>query len=124
MRWSKRELSAKGCVYYWADGIHVQGRLGTMRSAFWSSSAPHRRAKKRVGLIDGVRRSAHSRRELLLDLKRRGLAIVPELAVADGALSFWQAIEEVWRSALLVRKTTNVLNKLPKKPSGRCRRFG
>ena len=80
--------------------------------------------KNKFGLIDGVRRSAHSRRELLLDLKRRGLAIVPELAVADGALSFWQAIEEVWRSALLVRKTTNVLNKLPKKPSGRCRRFG
>ena len=31
----------------------------------------------------------------LLDLKRRGLAMGPELAVADGALGFWQAIEEV-----------------------------
>ena len=35
-------------------------------------------------------------RRRLLDLKRRGLAIGPELAVADGALGFWQAIEEVW----------------------------
>jgi hypothetical protein len=47
-------------------------------------------------LIDGVRESAQSWKELLLDLKRRGLAMGPELAVADGALGFWQAVEEVW----------------------------
>jgi transposase-like protein len=52
--------------------------------------------KELVGLIDGVRESAQSWKELLLDLKRRGLAIGPELAVADGALGFWQAIAEVW----------------------------
>ncbi len=51
--------------------------------------------KELVGLIDGVRESAQSWRELFLDLKRRGLAIAPELAVADGTLGFWQAIEEV-----------------------------
>jgi hypothetical protein len=49
-----------------------------------------------VGLIDGVRESAQSWRERLLDLKRRGLTIAPELAIADGALGFWKAIEEVW----------------------------
>ena len=48
--------------------------------------------KELVGLIDGVRECAQSWRELLLDLKRRGLAKGPELAVADGALGFWQAI--------------------------------
>ena len=53
-------------------------------------------SSRMVGLIDGVRESAQSWKELLLDLKRRGLAIGPELAVADGALGFWQAIEEVW----------------------------
>jgi putative transposase len=52
--------------------------------------------KELVGLIDGVRESAQSWRELLLDLKRRGLAMAPELAVAHGALGFWQAIKEVW----------------------------
>jgi len=52
--------------------------------------------KELVGLIDGVRESAQSWKELLLDLKRRGLAAAPELAVADGALGFWQAVEEVW----------------------------
>src|SRR5262249_19701581 len=49
-----------------------------------------------VGLIDGVRESAQSWKELLLDLKRHGLPMAPELAVADGALGFWQAIEDVW----------------------------
>jgi hypothetical protein len=52
--------------------------------------------KELVGLIDGVRESAQSWKELLLDLTRRGLAIGPELAIADGGLGFWQAIEEVW----------------------------
>ncbi len=73
--------------------------------------------KELVGLIDGVRESAQSWRELLLDLKRRGLAMGPELAVADGALGFWQAVEEVWPKArgqrCWVHKTANVLNKLP-----------
>ena len=27
VRWSKRDLSAKRYVYFWADGIHVQARL-------------------------------------------------------------------------------------------------
>src|SRR3954469_6857503 len=51
--------------------------------------------KELVGLIDGVRESVQSWRELLLDLRRRGLSIGPELAVGDGALGFWQALEEV-----------------------------
>ena len=59
--------------------------------------------KELVGLIDGVRESAQSWKELLLDLKRRGLAMGPELAVADGALGFWQAIEEItcWAKTLV-----------------------
>ena len=52
--------------------------------------------KEVVGLTDSVRESVQSWRELLLDLRRRGLSIGPELAVADGALGFWQALEEVW----------------------------
>jgi transposase-like protein len=65
-----------------------------------------------------VRESVQSWRELLLDLRRRGLSIGPELAVADGALGFWQALEEVWPQTrgqrCWVHKTINVLNKLPK----------
>jgi putative transposase len=68
----------------------------------------------------------NNRTRLLLDLKRRGLAIAPELAVADGALGFWQAIEEVWPTArgqrCWVHKTANVLNKLPKSQQSKAKR--
>ena len=52
--------------------------------------------KELVGFTDGMRESAQSWRDLLLDLKRRGLSVAPELAVADGALGFWKALGEVW----------------------------
>jgi hypothetical protein len=43
--------------------------------------------------------------------------MAPELAVADGALGFSQAIEEIWPMTRgqrgWVHKTANVLNKLP-----------
>jgi putative transposase len=132
-QWSKRDLSAKRYVYFWVDGIHVQARLedATQCLLVIIGATPEGR-KELVGLIDGVRESVQSWRELLLDLKRRGLAMGPELAVADGALGFWQAIEEVWpqtrRQRCWVHKTANVLNKLPKsqqpKAKGRCRRSG
>ena len=82
--------------------------------------------KELVGLIDGVRESVQSWRELLLDLRRRGLSIGPELAVADGALGFWQAVEEVWPKTrgqrCWVHKTVNVLNKLPKSLQAKAKR--
>jgi hypothetical protein len=51
--------------------------------------------KELVGFTDGARESAQDWRELLLDLKRRGLDVRPELAIADGALGFWKAAGEV-----------------------------
>ena len=94
---AQRNLSAKRYVYFWVDGIHVQARLeDTAQCLLVIIGATPEGKKELVGLIDGVRERAQSWRELLLDLKRRGLAMGPELAVADGALGFWQAIEEVW----------------------------
>jgi hypothetical protein len=48
------------------------------------------------------------------NLKRRGLAMGPELAVADGALGFWQAVEEVWPNEL--RSSSRKLKPLPPDP--------
>src|SRR5437016_10239433 len=93
---AKRELAAKRYVYFWATASMY--RLGSKmrRSICWSSSAPTPEGKKvLVGLIGGMRESTQSWKELLLDLKRRGLSRGPELAVADGALGSWQAVEEV-----------------------------
>ena len=126
-RWSKRDLSAKRYVYFWVDGIHVQARLeDDAQCLLVIIGATPEGKKELVGLIDGVRESAQSWRELLLDLKRRGLAMAPELAVADGALGFWQAIEEVWPKTrgqrCWVHKTANVLNKLPKSQQAKAKR--
>src|SRR5271169_2823129 len=126
-RWLKRDLSAKRYVYFWADGIHVQARLEDDAQCLLVIIVATPEGKKElVGLIDGVRESAQSWRELLLDLKRRGLAIAPELAVADGALGFWQALEEVWPKTrgqrCWVHKTANVLNKLPKSQHSKAKR--
>jgi len=119
LRWSKRDLSAKRYVYFWVDGIHVQARLEDNAQCLLVIVGATPEGKKEfVGLIDGIRESAQSWRELLLDLRRRGLTIGPKLAVADGALGFWQALEEVWPTTVgqrcWVHKTANVLNKLPK----------
>ena len=126
-RWSQRDLSAKRYVYFWVDGIHVQARLEDEAQCLLVIIGATTEGKKElVGLIDGVRESAQSWKELLLDLKRRGLAMGPELAIADGALGFWQAIEEVWPKTRAqrcwVHKTANVLNKLPKSQQPKAKR--
>jgi transposase-like protein len=126
-RWSKRDLSAKRYVYFWVDGIHVQARLeDDAQCLLVIIGATPEGKKELVGLIDGVRESAQSWKELLLDLKRRGLAIGPELAVADGALGFWKALAEVWpktrEQRCWMHKTANVLNKLPKSLQTKAKR--
>ena len=124
--WSKRDLSAKRYVYIWADGIHVQARLeDNAQCLLVIIGATPEGKKELVGLIDGVRESALSWKQLLLDLKRRGLEAGPQLAIADGALGFWQAIEEVWPKTrgqrCWVHKTANVLNKLPKSQQSKAK---
>ncbi len=126
-RWLRRDLSAKRYVYVWADGIYVQARLEDHAQCLLVIiGATLEGRKELIGLVDGVRESAQSWRELLLDLRRRGLATAPELAVADGALGFWQAIEEVWPKTrgqrCWVHKTANVLNKLPKSQQSKAKR--
>ena len=68
--------------------------------------------------VDGFRESTQSWREVLLDLKRRGLTQDPKLAIGDGALGFWAALREVFATTQEQRcwlhKTMNVLNALPK----------
>jgi transposase-like protein len=126
-RWRERDLSSKRYVYVWADGIYVQARLeDDAQCLLVIIGATPEGKKELVGLADGLRESAQSWRELLLDLKRRGLSTGPELAVGDGALGFWKALEEVWPKThaqrCWVHKTANVLNKLPNSLQTRAKR--
>lgn len=126
-RWLKRDLSTKRYVYFWVDGIYVQARLEDEAQCLLVIIGATPEGKKElVGLADGLRESAQSWRELLLDLKRHGLAMGPQLAVGDGALGFWKALDEVWPNTpaqrCWVHKTANVLNKLPTSLQAKAKR--
>jgi putative transposase len=98
-RWQRRDLSARRYVYLWADGVYLQARMEPQAECMLVLIGATPEGKKElVGFQVGVRESAQSWRELLVDLKARGLAIAPELATGDGALGFWKALEAVFPS--------------------------
>ena len=96
-RWQHRSLSGRRYVYFWADGIHVSVRMDKQKLCLLVViGATADGTKELVALEDGFRESTQSWRELLLDLKHRGLERAPELAVGDGAMGFWGAMSEVY----------------------------
>jgi putative transposase len=117
--WRQRSLSDKEYVYVWADGIYFGVRLEDARQCMLVViGATKEGHKELLGLTDGYRESEASWKELLLELKERGLRVDPKLAIGDGALGFWKALPQVFGSTRTQRcwkhKTANVLNKLPK----------
>ena len=118
-RWQRRDLSARRYVYVWADGIYLQARMEPQAECMLVLIGATPEGKKELlGFQVGVRESAQSWRELLVDLKARGLVVAPELATGDGALGFWKALDEVSPTTrhqrCTVHKTVNILDKLPK----------
>jgi transposase-like protein len=118
-RWQRRDLSARRYAYIWADGVYLQARMEPRAECMLVLIGATPEGKKElVGFQVGIRESGQSWRELLVDLKARGLVIAPELATGDGALGFWKALEEVSPTTrhqrCTVHKTANVLDKLPK----------
>ena len=95
-RWQRRDLSARRYVYIWADGVYLQARMEPQAECMLVLIGATPEGKKELlGFQVGVRESGQSWRELLVDLKARGLSIAPEVATGDGALSFWKALDEV-----------------------------
>ena len=120
--WEKRSLSGKEYAYIWADGVYFNVRLedpGNSRQCIlllMGATAEGR--KELIAVADGYRESEQSWRELLLGLRARGLTLAPQLAVGDGALGFWKALQKIYPTTRDQRcwfhKTGNVLNKMPK----------
>jgi putative transposase len=106
-------------VSVWADGVYLQARMEPQAEGMLGliGATPEGR-KELVGFRVGLRESAQSWRERLVDLKARGLAVAPELATGDGALGFWTALDAVFPSTRQQRgwvpKAANVLDKLPR----------
>lgn len=118
-RFNPDEKNPKTYVYFWVDGIHCQVRSESEKQCLLVIIGATKEGKKElVAVEDGFRESSLSWKELLLDLKNRGLKTPPKLAVGDGALGFWQALYEVYgesrQQRCWVHKTRNVLDKLPK----------
>lgn len=118
--WSKRSLKGKQYVYVWADGVHFNIRLEEDRQCILVLMGATADGKKElIAVADGFRESEQSWKGLLLDVKARGLAIDPKLAIGDGALGFWKALKQVCpqtrEQRCWVHKTANVLDKLPKR---------
>ena len=121
-QWSRRDLTGKQYVYIWADGIYAKVRLeddaNKKQCMLVLMGATADGKKELIAVLDGYRESKQSWRELLLDLKHRGLTIDPKIAVGDGALGFWAALREVCpetgEQRCWVHKTANVLNKMPR----------
>ena len=127
--WSSRSLKGKAYIYIWVDGIYFNVRLeeaANQRQCILVLMGATAQGKKElIAIADGYRESEQSWKELLLDVKSRGLEIDPKLAIGDGALGFWAAVRKVFPSIAeqrcWVHKTANVLNKLPKVLQGKAK---
>ena len=125
-KWQRRDLSLKEYVYFWVDGIYLQARMESEKNCILvivgADSAGN---KEVVAIYDGIRESKESWKEILLDLKSRGLTKGPRLAVGDGALGFLGAITELYpetkHQRCWVHKTSNILNKLPKSQQSKAK---
>jgi len=118
--WSKRDLSKKKYVYWWADGIYFNVRLDKDRPCMLVlMGALENGQKELIAILDGHRESKTSWLTLLRGLKRQGIRVAPKLAIGDGALGFWAALEEAFpgvaEQRCWVHKTANILDKLPKR---------
>ena len=117
-RWREAPLDADHWVYVWADGIYSGLRSEQDKLCALVIIGVNERGQKQfLAIEDGVRESTQSWREVLLKLKSRGMN-VPQLAIGDGAMGFWAAMDEVYpqtrHQRCWVHKTANILNSLPK----------
>jgi transposase-like protein len=116
--WRQRRLDTDQWVFIWVDGIYSGVRAEQQRLCALVMIGMNVSGEKHLlAMEDGIRESTQSWREVLLHLKARGLN-VPALAIGDGALGFWAALEEIFPDTRHQRcwchKTQNVLNALPK----------
>jgi len=113
-----RSVGAPLCLRLgrWRLSAGADGATGRMHAG--ADCATPEGKKELIGFRTGMRESAQSWKELLVDLKARGLSIAPKVAVGDGALGFWKALDETFPSTRHQRcwlhKTLNVLDKFPK----------
>ncbi len=116
--WQKTDLSKLKIYYIYADGVYLSAGIAEEKACLLVIIGVDELGEKHIlGLQQGFRESKESWKELLMDLKNRGMN-EPALAIADGGLGFWAALPEVWNQTkeqlCWLHKTRNILDKLPK----------
>lgn len=109
-------------VYLWADGVHVNVRLGEDKSLclLVVIGVTGNGEKKLLAVDSGYRESEDSWRSVFLDLQRRGME-PPLCIVGDGALGLWACtkkmkfFKQTRQQRCWFHKMGNILNKLPKR---------
>jgi putative transposase len=125
--WDRRDLTGEQYVYWWADGIYtgLRDEDTDKQCLLVIMGVKPDGSKVRVAIESGIRESKESWRDVLLDLKERGLKRGPLLATGDGAMGFWAALNEVYpetrHQRCWVHKMANVLNVLPKSLQGKAK---
>lgn len=125
LSWCKQPLDKERWVYVWTDGVYSGLRAEQAKLCALVVIGVNERGEKHfLAIEDGVRESTQSWREVLLKLKARGMNC-PQLAIGDGAMGFWAALEEVYSDTRQQRcwmhKTMNVLNCLPKSAQAKAK---
>ncbi|SDR46843.1 IS256 family transposase [Pseudovibrio sp. Tun.PSC04-5.I4] len=124
-QWRQSRLDQDEWVYIWVDGIYSGLRAEDVKLCTLVVIGVNALGQKKfLAIEDGVRESTQSWREVLVKLKKRGMN-VPKLAVGDGAMGFWAALDEVFgqtrHQRCWVHKTNNIVGYLPKSLQDKAR---
>jgi transposase-like protein len=124
--WRCRPLTAR-YVYVFADGLYLKAGLEAEKTAMLiviGVTADGR--KDLLAMEEGYRGSTASWAGVLRGLRDRGLLEAPLLAVADGALGLWAALDQVFPSTRHQRcwnhRALNVIDKLPRRLHAEARK--
>lgn len=117
--WKKRPLRGR-YVYLYADGFYLKAGAERDKTAVLVVLGVDDQGHKELLAMErGYRESSASWSEVLRSLKERGLTEAPLLAIGDGALGLWAALDDVFPTTRHQRcwnhRRLNVLDKLPKR---------
>ena len=116
--WCSRMLNEYRYAYIWADGVYQGVGVDREKTALLCVvGAREDGVKELLGMELGCRGSTESWSGVLRNLRERGME-GPLLAVGDGALGLWSALDAVFPTTARQRcwnhRTLNVHAKLPK----------
>lgn len=123
--WRHRPLWDHRHAYVWADGIYLGVGLEKEKTALLCILGAREDGEKElIAMEPGYRESTESWASVLRDLRGRGMD-APLLAMGDGALGLWAALDEVFPTTQHQRcwnhRILNVQGKLPKRLQAEAR---